>query len=234
MLLWEIRAVSRSIAAVGTVTAAGNWSGMSWARIDPNRTPVYPLWATVPFTLLALAIVPVYWVEYGPANFLWFSDIALFVVAYSMWTGNRLLYSMMAVGVLPLEFVWTVDILTLGNLFGLAAYMFDDQYPLWLRALSLFHVPVLAILIWMLVRQGYDRRALWPQTLLAWIVLPLSWWLTDPEGPAGNVNWVHGLGPGVRELLAPGAYLLAYMALLPILVYLPMHFMLRRLFGRSG
>lgn len=202
---------------------------MSWNRIDPDRTPAYPLWATLPFTLLALVIVPVYWVEYGPGNFLWFSDIALFVVAYCLWTGNRLLFSMMAVGVLPLELVWTLDILTLGQLIGIAAYMFDDQYPLWLRALSLFHVPLLAILIWMLFRQGYDARALPAQTLLAWIVLPLSWWLTAPEE---NVNWVHGLGPEVRELLPPLPYLLAYMILLPLLVYLPTHLLLRRLFGK--
>jgi hypothetical protein len=205
---------------------------MSWARVDPDRTPVYPLWATVPFIALALVILPVYWIEYGPANFLWFSDIALFVVAYSMWTGNRLLISMMAVGVLPLELVWTVDIVTLGSLFGLAAYMFDEQYPLWLRGLSLFHIPLLVILIWMLVRQGYDSRALWAQTLLAWTVLMLSWLLTEPEGSAGNVNWVHGLGPDAGELLPPVPYLLAYMALLPILVYLPTHFVLTRFFGR--
>lgn len=205
---------------------------MSWTRIDPDRTPAYPLWATLPFTLLVLVIVPVYWVEYGPENFLWFSDIALFVTAYCLWTGNRLLYSMMAVGVLPLELVWTIDILTMGEMFGLAAYMFDERYPLWLRALSLFHVPLLAILVWMLVRQGYEPRALGAQTLLAWIVLPTSWLLTDPQGAAGNVNWVHGLGPDVRELFSPVAYLLAYMALLPLLVYLPSHLILRRLFGR--
>jgi hypothetical protein len=204
---------------------------MSWTRTDLERTPVYPLWATVPFTALTLIIIPVYWVEYTPANFLWFSDIALFAVAIAMWTGNRLLYSMMAVGVLPLELVWTIDILTMGELLGLAAYMFDGQYPLWLRALSLFHLPLLAILIWMLIRQGYDERAFWPQTILAWIVLPLSWWLTEPGGPAGNVNWVHGLGPDGQELLPPLAYLLAYMALLPLLVYLPTHLLLRRIFG---
>lgn len=233
MLVPEIGALQRPLQEAGTGCAAGDWSAMSLARVDPNRTPVYPLWATVPFTLLALVILPVYWVEYGPANFLWFSDIGLFAVAYSMWTGNRLLYSMMAVGVLPLELVWTIDILTMGELAGLASYMFDDRYPLWLRALSLFHVPLLAILIWMLARQGYDSRAIWWQTLLAWIVLPLSWWLTEPAGPAGNVNWVHGLGPEVRELLPPVAYLAAYMVLLPILIYLPMHVVLRRLFGRS-
>jgi hypothetical protein len=191
--------------------------------------PFYPWWATLPYTLLALAIVPVYWVEYGPGNFLWFSDIALFVTAWCLWTGHRLPASMMAVGVLPLELVWTADFLTGGALGGLAAYMFDESYPLWLRAFSLFHLPLVAVLIWMLARQGYDRRAFWAQTLLAWIVLPLSWWLTDPEE---NINWVHGLGPGVHEILSPPLYLALFMVALPLLVYLPTHLALHRLAGR--
>jgi hypothetical protein len=200
-------------------------------KARPGRLkPSYPAWATIPYTLLVLVIVPVYWVEYGPGNFLWFSDIALFAMLVALWTGNRLLYSMMAVGVLPLEIVWTVDILSLGKLVGLAAYMFDDAYPLWLRGLSLFHVPLLAVLIWMVARQGYDPRALRYQTLLAWIVLPLSFWLTAPQE---NVNWVHGLGPDRIRILPPIAYLLGYMALLPLAVYLPTHLVLKRLAGRG-
>lgn len=189
--------------------------------------PIYPLWATLPYTLLVLVIVPVYWSEYGPGNFLWFSDVAMFAVLYSLWTGNRLVYSMMAVGVLPFEIVWMVDLLTLGELTGVAAYMFDDELPLWLRALSLFHVPLVLFLVWMLIRQGYDRRALPLQTLFAWVLLPLTWWLTDPES---NVNWVHGLGPDPIEILPPVAYLILYMGLLPVVIYLPAHFVLRRLF----
>lgn len=192
------------------------------------RAPAFPLWARLPWTLLVLVVVPVYWVEYGPGNFLWFSDIAVFAVLLSLWTGWRLPYSMMAVGVLPLELVWTIDILTMGELAGLAEYMFDPQYPLWLRALSLFHVPLLGLLVWMLFRRGYDPRALGYQTLLAWVVLPASFLLTGPEA---NVNWVHGFGPGRAEILPPLAWLAACMALLPLLVYLPMHLLLRRLFG---
>jgi hypothetical protein len=86
----------------------------------------------------------------------------------------------------------------------------------------------------MLARQGYDPRALLGQTLLAWIVLPLSWWLTAPDGPAGNVNWVHGLTAEASYERSPLAYLLAYMALLPLLVYLPTHLFLRRLFEARG
>jgi hypothetical protein len=195
-------------------------------RAGTRRIPFYPLWATVAFTLMVAIIVPVYWVEYGPQNFLWFSDIALFLVLLSLWTGNRLLYSMMAVGVLPLEIVWTLDFLAGGALGGLAGYMFDEAYPLWLRALSLFHIPLWITIVWMLFRQGYHPGALVAQTLLAWIVLPLTWWLTDVES---NINWVHGLGPGGEQFLQPAFYLAVYMVLLPLVVFLPMHLLLRKL-----
>ena len=164
----------------------------------------YPLWARLPFTLLVAVLVPVYWHHYGPGNFLWFSDIALFAVLIALWTGNRLVYSMMAIGVLPLEVIWTLDFLSLGTLFGLAAYMFEADRPLYLRGLSLFHLLLPPLVIWMLVKQGYDRRALAAQTLLAWVVLPATYVTT---GPADNINWVHGLGPDAEQTLPPLLYL---------------------------
>jgi len=38
---------------------------------------VIPLGLKIIYTLFVCALVPVYWRQYGPANFLWFSDIAL-------------------------------------------------------------------------------------------------------------------------------------------------------------
>lgn len=46
-------------------------------------------WITVAYTLVAGLIVTVYWVRYGPANFLWFSDMALIVTAIALWTETR-------------------------------------------------------------------------------------------------------------------------------------------------
>ena len=196
---------------------AGNWT----------RGGPYPLWVRLPFTLFVAVLVPVYWRNYGPGNFLWFSDIALFAVLIALWTGNRLVYSMMAVGVLPLEMVWTVDFLSGGRLIGLAAYMFDASLPLYLRGLSLFHLMLPPLILWMLIRQGYDRRALVAQTLLAWAVLPLSFVLTSPED---NINWVYGIGPDAALALPPLLYLGLYIALLPLVVFAPMHLLLRRFF----
>lgn len=194
-----------------------------------GRRGTYPWWVRVPYTLFVAVLVPVYWHHYGPGNFLWFSDIALFAVLIALWTGNRLVYSMMAVGVLPLELLWTIDFVTGGNLIGLAAYMFDPTSPLYLRGLSLFHLALPPLIIWMLVVQGYDRRAVWAQTLLGWLVLPLTWLLT---APADNINWVHGIGPDAVQILPPLLHLAVYMALLPV-GYLPAHWLLTRLFAGS-
>ena len=188
--------------------------------------PAYPLWVTGPCAIFVAVLVPIYWHHHGPANFLWFSDIALFAVLITLWTGDRLLPSMMAVGVLPFEILWMVDFATAGQLMGITGYMFDPALPLFLRALSLFHVAIPPLLIWMLVRQGYDRRAVWAQTLLAWVVLPASWLLASPQD---NINGVYGPFDEPQTLLPPLVYLAGYMAILPLAVHLPMHALLRRL-----
>lgn len=191
--------------------------------------PVYPRWATLPLTAFVMVLVPIYWIEHGPGNFLWFSDIALFAVLIALWTGNRLVYSTMAVGVLPFEIAWLVDFLSGGNLIGLAAYMFNGDMELHLRVLSGFHLIIPPAIIWMLWRQGYDRRAWWVQILLAWTVLLASWLLTSPDD---NINWVHGLGEEAEQPLSPLLYLGLYMALLPVVVIAPMHYLLKSLFRR--
>jgi hypothetical protein len=194
-----------------------------------GRRASYPAWARYPYAIWVAVLIPVYWHDYGPGNFLWFSDIALFATLVALWTGNRFIASMMAVGVLPLELAWSADFLAGGNLIGLAAYMFDDASPLYLRGLSLFHLFVPAALIWMLWRQGYDPRALPAQTALAWLVLPATYLLT---GPDDNINWVYGPGEE-QDLLPPLAYLGLYMLLLPTVVYVPTHWALKRLFGQA-
>lgn len=57
-------------------------------------------------------VVAVYWRMYGQANFLWFSDIAFFGMAYAMWRDDSLFTGMMAIGVLPLEFIWAFSYLS--------------------------------------------------------------------------------------------------------------------------
>jgi hypothetical protein len=139
---------------------------------------------------------------------------------------------MMALAIALPELAWNVDffgrLLTGRKIFGLSGYMFDPQKPLYLRALSLFHMILPVVLVWMVSRLGYDRRAWALQTILALIVLSVTYWLTDP---AENINWVYGPGSKPQTWLPPLAYLALLMIFFPLVVYLPTHLLLRRLIG---
>jgi len=193
-----------------------------------------PTWGKLLYTLFLGVLVPVYWVHWGPKNFLWFSDIALLTTAVALWLESPLLASMMALAVALPELVWNADffrrLLTGRHLFGLSDYMFDPGRPRYLRALSLFHVVLPVVLIWILSRLGYDGRAWVLQTLVALIVLPVTYRVTDP---ADNINWVYGPGSTPQKRMPPLAYLATMMALFPLAIYLPTHLLLRKLFGAS-
>ena len=55
-----------------------------------------PLWIKVLYTLFLCVIVPVYWVHWGPRNFLWFSDIALLTTAAALWLESAFMASAQA------------------------------------------------------------------------------------------------------------------------------------------
>ena len=190
------------------------------------------LWLKISYTLFICLLVPVYWVQYGPGNFLWFSDIALFVTAAALWVESSLLASMMALSVLVLESVWIIDfiigLISGSSVIGLSAYMFDSKISLSIRALSLFHIILPLLIVWLLYRFGYDTRALIAQTLLAWIVLPVSYFLTKPSE---NINWVYGPGGGPQKWMPAALYLVLLMLAFPLVLYLPTHFLLKKLFN---
>jgi hypothetical protein len=191
-----------------------------------------PTWGKLLYTLFLGVLVPVYWVHWGPKNFLWFSDIALLTTAVALWLESPLLASMMTLAIALPELVWNADffgrLLTGRQLFGLSEYMFDSRKPLYLRALSLFHVGLPVVLVWMVSRLGYDRRAWAFQTLVALIVLPVTYRFTDPTD---NINWVRGPGSTAQTRIPPLAYLAMVMVFFPLVVYLPTHLLLQGLFG---
>ena len=189
-------------------------------------TPI-PLWLKLSYTLMVMVIVPAYWVHHGPSNLLWFSDIALIVMVFALWMQNRLLASMMAIAVLLPEMVWMLGFFSGGHLFSIAAYMFDETTPLWLRGLSLFHFPMPAAIVYMLLKYGYDPRALKYQAMVAAIVLPVTK-MAAPDGK--NINWV--VRPDLLAEIPLPLYLLGMWVTLFYVVYLPSHYLCKRFFTR--
>lgn len=196
-----------------------------------------PLSLKISYTLFVSILVPFYWRQYGAANFLWASDVALLVTSVALWLESPLLVSMMALAVILPDLLWTVDFilrLALGpDLAGTTGtgYMFDERIPLFIRALSLFHVPLPLFLAWLVRRLGYDRRALPAQTLLFWLLLIASRLVTDPDR---NVNLVYGFGKEPQQWLPPLLYLLLLMMLYPLVFYLPADLLLKRIGKGAG
>ena len=192
-----------------------------------------PLWIKIAYTGLLIVILPVYARCYGWRNFLWFSDIALIAIGIALWLESSLIVSMMAVGVLLPEVLWNVSyfarLLFGWHVSGLAGYMFDRKTPRFLRALSLFHVVLPVVMLWLLERLGYDPRALPAQTLLAWIVLPITYAAVRPGDE--NINWIYGLDQRQKSL-PPLVFLALAMLAYPLGLYLPTHFVLSALFAR--
>ena len=59
--------------------------------------------------IFLLILVPVYWYNYGFANFLWLSDVGLFLTFIGLAYKSRLAMSMALVGVFLYEAAWFVD-----------------------------------------------------------------------------------------------------------------------------
>jgi hypothetical protein len=176
-------------------------------------------------------LVPVYRRQYGPGNFLWFSDVALLASVPALWLESSLLASTQAVSVLIPEALWITDfgagLITGRTPIRLAAYMFDRRIPLSVRLLSLFHLWLTPILVLIVSRRGYDRRAFRYQIVVTWVVLLASWRLTRGEE---NVNWVYSWPERIRSPRARAGFVLLLMAAVPLVFQLPAHLLLKRFF----
>lgn len=144
---------------------------------------------------------------------------------------------MMALAVLLPETGWALDF-ALRLMFGPerlptagTSYMFDSGIPLFVRTLSLFHLFLPVLLLWLVRRLGYRREALCYQSLLAWLVLPISYFFADPSK---NINFVRGFGDEPQTWMPASLFLVTVMLFFPIAVYLPTHWLLSRLYARES
>jgi hypothetical protein len=179
-----------------------------------GKQQVLPLWFKITYLAFVATLIPVYTLQYGLLNFLWFSNIALFGGLSAAWFENRKLASMMLISVALLETGWVVDFLIglfLGGVtpVGVVAYMFDPDIPLFVRALSLYHLPLPFVLFWMVWRLHYDTNAWRLWTIIGCGILMLTFLLATPDR---NVNWVLGPAGEEQDLMPPWLWLGVVMA----------------------
>jgi hypothetical protein len=185
-------------------------------------------------TAFIIILVPTYLHYYGAQNFLWISDVGLFLTVAALWMNSTLLMSMAAVGGMLVELAWVVDFfgeLILGiNVITLADYMFNPAYPLTLRAISLFHVGTPVIWILYLRSYGYDRRGVYYFTGLYWVMLFLTYLFTTPKE---NINWVFlPQAYGMHEI-TPLAWVIVLFIGFPLCIFLPTHLIYRKIYKEA-
>lgn len=203
-----------------------------------DRPQTIPLAAKLAYTAFVAVLVPYYWVTYSPWNFLFFCDLALLFTLPALWLESPLLASIPAVGILVPQLLWVFDLLTGGRVIGMAGYMFDPKLPLFVRGLSSFHGWLPFVLLGMVWRLGYDRRALAYQVVLTWAVLLACFALAPaPPAPASrpnaavNINYVYGLGFERRQTwMHPSLWLATLMVAVPLVFQVPTHLALRAAF----
>ena len=124
--------------------------------------------------------------------------------------------SSQAVAVLLVGAAWTADVasrlLTGRYLIGGTAYMWDPQWPLFTRLLSVYHVALPPLLVFALRRIGYDPRGYLLQSGIVVAAVTAGRFF----GPVANINYAYvraalraHLGrsgdPGRGGLRLPGA-----------------------------
>jgi hypothetical protein len=196
-----------------------------------------PLWLKLAYTAFMAVLLPVYWANYGPTNFLYFCDVALLITLVGIWIESPLLISMCAVGILASQALWVVDFLSnlIGwPLTGMTDYMFAADHSLFLRSLSLFHGWLPFLLVYLVWRLGYDRRGFPAWTGVAWILVLICFLFMPPPRPDPglmpvNINYVWGMSDtAAQQWVPPVVWLAGLIILLPVLLYVPVHFLLRR------
>ena len=188
-----------------------------------------PLWLKIVYSLFLCILVPFYWHEYGMTNFLWFSDVTLIGIGFILWCYNRLISNVLMLWFLPLALAWNIDFLgrifSGHNFLGITNYMFDSTIPIFVRGFSLFHLWLPVLLMWLFVKFGYDRRAWIAQLIPLWVLLLLTYLVTEPEK---NINWTYGPTAHPQHWVSPIFYLLILMLFLPFCIFLPLHIILKK------
>jgi len=221
-------------------------SGLFFSRLENTvvrlNAPSQTAWRVPPllkvaYTAFMAVLVPLYWRYFGPTDFLYFCNVALILTWIAIWPENALLISMCAVGIVVPQLLWVIDFASIAAgfpLIGITNYMFDAGNSLLLRLLSLFHVWLPLLLVYLVRKTGYDRRGFWLWTTLSWGLLLICFFAMpaptpNPRLAPVNINYVWGLNNmAAQTWVSPYIWLTGLVVGLPLLVFAPAHFLLAR------
>jgi hypothetical protein len=187
-----------------------------------------PKWIKYTYTLFIAVMVPAYYRHFGPTNFLWFSDIALLIMFIEVWLCTGILTSMMAVGALLFELGWngmfTYQIIVGNTNPNFICNILTPGFPILFRILPLFHIFLPIIIIYMLKKLGYDKRAIWYQSIFGILVLCIAHMATTKPQ---NIDWTYAFNNSPYTNL-PQPWNFIIVILLFMLFYQFSHFLLSK------
>ena len=111
----------------------------------------------------------------------------------------------------------------------MTAYMFNRETSPFLRGLSLFHGWLPFLLVYLVWRLGYDRRAWAAWSVLAVVVLFVCFFLMPPPRPDPgltpvNINYVWGMSDNAAQTMMPAwAWFTGLVVGIPLLICWPTH-----------
>lgn len=191
-------------------------------------------WPSLRWVAIAwlLVYVPVYATAYPITNFLFLCNLGVTLTSVGLILGHRLLVSSQAIAAPVIGIAWALDagwkLVTGDFLYGATEYMWDPQFPLLARILSLYHLAWPLLLLWCLSRAGYDRRG-WPlQVAIAGCGILASRALTPP---VENVNFAFRDPFLGLQLGPPAVHLAIVVAVLGGVAYGLTHYALQAAFS---
>jgi hypothetical protein len=171
---------------------------------------------------------PMYWRVWGWQNFLRLCDVTLILSCLGFWLGDGLLISSQLLGAILPDCLWCLDVgwrlFTGCNLIGGTEYLWDANYPFWVRMLSLLHVMLPIILILACLRLGYDKRAL---TLESCVVAALVI-VSRSLGTELNLNYAF-IDPIFHRAVRPAfLHVIVAIGFICLVFLLPVHLVMRK------
>ena len=139
--------------------------------------------------------------------------------------------------------LWVIDFFfeLLGSrLTELTHYMFEPERPLFTRLLSLFHFWLPFLLLGLVWRLGYDRRAFALWTVIAWVLMGVCYVAmpgptptpVSPNQPI-NINYVYGFSSAQEQDWMPRDwYFTLLVVTLPLAIW-PSHLLFAWLFTKK-